>query len=498
MNTPKPRKRGWLIAIIAILLVLLLAFWGVFFLRGRLPGSASSDSGASSTGAAASAPQGSGTDITEVYLLSLGAGRMVALDRNGNVLLEAESIDVLTDMATGLPRFLVARTYRAAEPYPILTASALYGLDGILLQEAQSMQYWPGVGDTVLRGPIAVEGQTDLSLRVLINAHSGETVREDVSTVSNVGLNTAALHTYDSLITSLVDENLEVIREFPQPQYCILRYMNGLYAGYTSPGSMDGDYATIYLLDENFERILDTEYSDIQLLFPNENYILLSRYKPDGSAAEYTLWDINEGTNVMDIPPDKSLYYCTGQLMVVSTPELGSQTLTDMQGNVLGEYDRIVITDFTPLGGDAGPLFAQAGDTFYRLAKDGSVEAEAQLPGMRMMNSIAPGLFSADDGGEQGVVLYNQDFEVLVSAGQYLSLTSFFVDGVPYIQAQHTAFDATMSLLDADGNLLLEAYVPLGGASGDRLLVDWQGHRGMIDLQGNWLYQTGIPADVVY
>lgn len=497
MEQPVKKKSTALIIIIAFMLVVLLGFWGFFFLRNKIfPGANSG-----------STPPETADNIAEVYILPLGGDytntHYIALDRGGNVLLEGDNLELMEDYITGQPRFLVSSRYEEATPYPQLVSSTVYALDGTLLIEAGPYAYRPATGNCLVQSAIVDYATGDTlspDKTAVIDIYSNEIVHPGTSWVTPVSSTQAALHSSEGNIYAFVDENCKITKEFDETEpYSYISYIDGYY--FASVPTADEYESDFYLLDENFEKVFDKLFQSFSKPFASKEHFELTWYDGDGYNGTSILWNFKTRQTTYEWnPSQQSLYYCTGKVLGFSSTN-GGEFLTDMQGNVLGKYDRVVSTDYSTYGDDSeGLLFAQQGETIYKLSPEGAILAEMQISGYQLMNSIAPGYFSLgrDTDGNHTTALYNQNFEEVIPIGQYQAVSSEYFNGQPYIRVQHRPGEAIMSILDMNGNILLEDIYFFNGIFSDRLLVDWQGKRGMIDIEGNWYYQTDIPAEVVY
>ena len=400
------------------------------------------------------------------------------VNTNGEMILQDPNAELLYDMATSRPQYIVRYRYEklAEDADGWITDSRtwadIYDLNGNLLLEGLDLSY------TNLFGECLYGWGNDGSEK-LLKLPSGESLTDkDISYVSAIG----------SDFLMLYGTNGEAIG-FADPHGNITETSGLALSSVSESGyyiSTDPATGKFGLLDSSLGEIFPTEYESINVI---GDYAFLW----DGNISRaITLPEMKEAFSI----EGWVLNYFDGEVGVVRNYDTLESRLVDADGNFLTE-DSWSYIDYSRLPYPADVFCAYNSDGCALLARDGSILLQ------KKNGSISPlgdGVYSLSwyDIVDGENVSYSQAIDaqgnIIVPAGRYDWLTICYnlLEPLPLFTGTYQTGQGNYrtDVLNLEGNIILSGLKNLYQTDGEYFAVEKGFSAGILDREGNWLYQT--------
>lgn len=411
-----------------------------------------------------------------ILLMRLGDETRI-VNTAGKLMFAGRNLDLLYDLFTGEPRFIVQRRYEKlsedengwvteSEVY-----STLYDLEGTLLRDENKVEYNAAFGDYLISWAPNGNGK-------LFRFSTGEIVLENISYALRMG---DYVSVYDEESNPLIlvdaDGNLMEARavncyESSNPDY---------YVSYSREGDAYG------LLDRTLEEVLPQAYERLQVV---GDYILTW----DGTMSKALR--LSDRTEVFSIDGWVLIYY-DGEAGIIQSEDYGNCWLIDGKGEILSND----ACDYINAGAEFYPAEAFVAERLgagLLLNQQGAVLA--QKPG-GYFNELSSGLYAltwstqdAEGNHVSHSCVLDENGNTVIPEGRYNWLNSCYDRSGPcglLTGTYRTGRGSYLTdLLDADGRILLSGLNSVDQISGDYLVVKRGFSAGIMDLKGNWLYRT--------
>ncbi len=455
-----------------------------------------------------------------------------AVDGEGKVILPAtkDSIGILYDKQTEEPRYLTQYHIDASDqrdeygfPENVTYMAALYDLDGNLVRDYAECSYGQLIGDTVAY----YDGDTVS----LLNIKTGETIYENLQ----------SLDIMDSRIFATTADQQYILGDYAGN--VIKRIESGQYnyaLGYQ-------DYVVVVqddlhgIMDADGNMRVEAKYSDIQKLW--DNYVLCI------NAESYDVLDIDTGELVFQ-SPDQVNYY-DGTTAIIRKTEKGNDDIgQDEKYQELLKEDPAAAKDYARryngkfgedklyLADAQGNIFSEAYEMLYACYNEDDNSGQQYFQGRKqrqekedaqdtisVLDSTGQVLFnftgqsvSVDPAGNDRFIVSDFGGKML-DDGTYVNQSkAMFVDkeGKPLIDNKKYQYINTLynsrgekeqyytasyvssqgltlyDLLDSNGNVLVSQLKSCYQCDGRRIVGTKGFSSGLMDMKGNWIYETSV------
>ncbi len=534
-----------------LLLGILAALLAVCLLAGCSAGGASSSalpasaasasSAAGSASAMASIPPktpgqpAAGASTPSVYFIPFadigpaGLGGVV-VDENGRVLVEGEYLNILYDVVSGLPqaieqRFPKEQAQPDARPDLVLNdecEASLYGLDGEVLRPRSPGIYKAGTGRAVVHASLEITayevGPMPLPEEfssALVDKETGETLLESAYSLSPFQEDSLLVGGGDNLILGIVNHDLKPVGNFPMPQaYAYLCPFGENYLATTVTSEFED---TGYLLDASFAVLASYPGQRLTETAARGDGCIVLDITPEepGGIPAPRLVNAATGEDVIDLAAlglATAFYYDGDYVMGVQMEDtqMRYQLYTAAGAPVLRNYKYLTSKASAPALQTQQFYGYKDENTLQLLSREGEVLAEADCPGDVILYFGQDSIMPTTENRvvvrhpKLGSALFSEDLQPLVPQSKYNTILP--MDGTSLAPAAY--FIATRKgdfygdgiersdILDMDGNIVLEAVdsVHYQNGSAGRFVVEKDGNIGLMDTQGNWLYQAELTA----
>ena len=459
-------------------------------------------------------PEKPAAGVTHFYVQLDGGG--VLVDANGNEIMRDENLEPLYGFYEYDPAyspFVTLTRYEYLDENGqdieyLATHMALYGADGALLQDFSRCNYSAAFGDFVIRNnidyntiPFVPEDVGPVS--DIINAYTGEVVFPG-GAYAYIENGIAVIHDVNWKLIAVTDLEGNMVENYPiENPYYAIRKFGDFYIAQLSTETTES-----VLLNALFQPISDvyTDGMGQAAYYSNTPYFF--GYNEEGAdVIDSSTGEIVFHIDGQDVAPryyDGDVYYCIEDyysqdpICRLYNVESGTELATNPDGFYLHCAEGA-----TP----ARYYIADENGNLCRIDKDGTVLGQSNLPFSSTFVSISE---------TRSVVRINNSTEV---DGAVVDATYYVVDENlqimaelqgsryvthPYIPtgsenifllSRHVDETSTWvyDAFDFNGNLLQEGlpyYLIQYSAGGYLVLTTADGYAGVMDLEGNWLYQT--------
>ena len=408
---------------------------------------------------------------------------------------QENSLNILRDSVTHAPRYIQASKIipgKKDEEYNVYWEdnqylNALYDTKGNLIYDFAEGYFSDVYGD-YLRMYRDEKQQ-------LVNMKTG-----DVVDIEEMDLNTynglLVMSSYDEPGTKFYDQNMQLVKELPEYYFSYTTKDNGkTYFVVRNGEGLTG------LLDENFNLVVPCTYRWINDI--NGNFVRAE----DQSQCSVVI-DLTTGETVMALDPSEDVYYYDGVIALVATNDKYGKRGYDMihlqEDNRIDSYPYLSIINNTTWGqGVGGFLVKNEDDTTTILDKEGNIFLELDSECWASYNGeylIVE--YYGDIDGRRPTELYKSDGTKLTLPKDYESISSMYhYEPLPYLEARYEDRQGNWKtdILDEKGNLLIEnlqiytfSDFESDYCDGYRILARRGFSQGMMDMEGNWLYEESI------
>ena len=453
------------------------------------------------------------TANTNTFFQISAGGDDIIIDSAGNEVMRGDNLRIIYNSnpyGEAAPWFIVAERYEVTGydeyDWPVYTVySALYDMQGVLLQSYGEGNFYSGFGDYVQYENYngwAYRESTYISY--LLNPYTGEEAHAGIYYFS-LQDTCIVMYATDGSVAYITDFDGVVLDDYPAYiQYDFISqhegyFIAGLYDEYRN-------YRHV-LLDSTFNAISGMYYSNIFYCAPG--YFICRNRDGFTDVLDPVLQEVVfSGSNIS---------YYDGELYIFESG--GIHFLCRVADNA--ELARTANGFQYLFAEDGSPpeiFFFQGSDSIYVhepqetiriINRSGDIIAEANFPTLSEYGTSSQAgsnlIIITEEPAENGYYNYacyiiNGQLQIISptdrsyhyiylaeqAAGEYYIATRSNPIGAP-------GYDYLYDILDADGNIVLEnfqyAYFLIGG---EFLYVEWGFSKGIIDVNGNWLYQASI------
>ncbi len=399
------------------------------------------------------------------------------VNTNGEMILQDPNAELLYDMATSRPQYIVQyRHEKLAESEDgwitdSRTWANIYDLNGNLLLENLDISYVNLFGKCLYCTSGGSGGK-------LLKLPSGETLMDHVSFVSAVGDKFLMLHDENGQAIGFADADGNITETSGPALYSFDEH--GYYI------SVDWETGRYGLLDSSFGEVFPAEYENVSI---TGDYVLL--------------WD-GYISRAIKLPEMKEVFsmegwalnYFDGEVGIIRNYDVLESRLIDAKGNFLTQEPwnyidvgvvSYPIQSFCASGDDGCALIGRDGSILLQ-KKDGSLSPIGEnlysLSWIETVNGESAAYSQAIDA--QG--------NVIVPKGRYEWLTICYNLGerLPLFTGIYQTGQGNYrtDVLDLEGNIVLSGLKNLYQTDGEYFAVEKGFSAGILDREGNWLYQT--------
>lgn len=442
-------------------------------------------------------------DEPQVYI-TFGAGRTTnewqveysAISRDGEIILplEQQQMTVISDKKTGEQLWLQTREQYVDDP--ALTAEELYednnwehihsiyrlyDLKGNLLQDMGERAVWNVYGDWVLYNDGKLESR-----------ESGAVLFDDVDSFYVDG-NYVVMHCQNYNKVRVADNNLQVLWELDGNSY-------DYNAGKPIKYRRDDKLGAIAL---DGTEVLPCQYDYIRCEEYSNNCIV----EQDGKTAVVSL--LNGSVLYEETEQDKEIYYADDAVLLLRTWKTDANGERDMQVQMYNYHGEPISDVYQYIYQESDLLLAGQNYLFSAGSLDGTPvllneqgqEVYRGVVGTWLNTVTADRVIITDNNKiKNAAVLQTLDGKVLNPKeydGMYpvyiSSKNGEFSQKAPLVIANYNFGNTVLlDLLDADGNLLIEQAKSIQALDYDRFWVEKGFSQGLMDQEGNWLYEQSL------
>ena len=410
------------------------------------------------------------------FALQLGNTCQI-VNTNGEMVFQDPNAELVYDMITWKPQYIVRYRYEklAEDENGWVTDSRtwadLYDLDGNPLLENLDISYVNLFGKCLY-------GTSGGSGGKLLKLPSGETLMDHVSFVSAVGDKFLMLHDENGQAIGFADADGNITETSGPALYSFDEH--GYYI------SVDWETGRYGLLDSSFGEVFPAEYENVSIA---GDYVLL--------------WD-GYISRAIKLPEMKealtmegwALNYFDGEVGVIRNYNLMESHLIDANGNFLSQGSWSYIF-YSQLPYPADVFIASNDSGCALLSRDGSIILQKEDGSLSPLGDGVYSLsgFETVDGKN---VSCSQAIDVqgnvIVPEGRYNWLTICYNMGEPlplFTGTYQTGQgNYRTDVLDLEGNIILSGLKDLYRTDGEYFAVEKGFSAGIMDREGNWLYQT--------
>ncbi len=408
---------------------------------------------------------------------------------------QENSLNILRDSVTHAPRYIQASKIipgKKDEEYGVYWEdnqylNALYDTKGNLIYDFAEGYFSDVYGD-YLRMYRDEKEQ-------LVNMKTGEALDlEDANISTYNGL--FVISDYDEPGIRFYDTNMELVKELPD-----------YYFNYTTKDD-DKTYFIVQnaerqagLLDEDFNLVVPCQYRWINDV--NGKFV-----RAEDQSQCSVIVDITTGETVLSTDPSEDIYYYDGNLALVATNDKYGKRAYNMiylnEDNRIDSYPYLSVINNSTWGHKAAGFLVKNEDkTTTILDKEGNIflalddECWASYNGNYFIIE-----YYGDIDGARPTELYKPDGTKLDLPKEYTSISSMYhYESLPYLEARYEDRQGNWKtdILDETGNLLIEnlqiytfSDFESDYCDGYRILARRGFSQGMMDMEGNWLYEESI------
>lgn len=435
--------------------------------------------------------------------------RYAVVDAAGNELFRGGDMQYLYDIYTYRPYGITAQRGEKtgevdANGQEVLQVySQLYDLQGNLLADWAPCVY-QGVFDGWVIAASEAYHRADISgvgaapdgfWCELRDMNTGDVKLQDVYTLLVQADDSLVAADGLGYVAGVLDKDLNTLAGFPMDaQYASLQVISGGYIAMTMDET-DG-LGNAFLLDEAMQPLTDGDtYSFISSA--GDGYVI-AQLAGDGDTAQRVL-RTQDASVVYETEPGEWVdYYDENAMLLVVPAEDGiAYSLRDAKGNPLAED--AAQAGAMPRSGnyEADAFYTVDDNTLTVLETGGSIRASVEC------GQVSSIIYDADrerftlsyysDEGMQDAWVLDGSLNTIVEQGSYVTIVPLYgtdqlLSGTKVKNGDYTY--ALYDMLDLSGKVLVEDLRGITYTDGERLVAQKGFSVGLMDMQGNWLWET--------
>ena len=413
------------------------------------------------------------------------------------ILVDAQGNEVMQAAHMGYTSFENSHHTPQGARFVVLTqddysTSALYAPDGTLLFDFANYSYTTAFGDFVLRH---AGNSTDL-----LNAYTGEVLYENISTISVIDETCVAIYGEEYTIIAVVGFEGNVLEGFPTGFSFIELYKkDGLFIAFSS----EGDAESCIIMNEQFE-IISPMHSG-HFLYTSNQYILM-----ETGGVTYVI-DTEAGEQVIKTSTGEVVFEGTGLTYYDGDVYIRSVGLWENRVNYLHSIDGTLLASTTDYfltlpateTSSARHYYLVDGTNIIRcINSNGEVLAEREFSeevgyASRLLqgNILVISAVNAESGYHQDLLVdenlqpfgtqdiaFNSVIDCYGNEGYYIG----------WCTEENGGSLPVSYLLDSNGGIAVGSIDHFCYSVEGYMIVWEEGFAGVMDLEGNWLYQTEL------
>ena len=434
------------------------------------------------------------------------------LDDSGRIIEDERIAEPVTDILTGQtayyqvqklvrPEGESSEDFYGRSSYSEYYYYALYDTEGHMVRDYENRNYSCAMNGYVLCGKPTEwwYGDSD-RMCCLIDPYSGDIILSGITDLLAINAECAAVIGGDdgNTLLGIIDADCNELYGFPMDcvYYDCQTAHERLFATASGPDGQtdymfDGDMNLIYKTEpgENINPDFYAFRGEFARANANDNYsYVIDPY--DGRtlwrALDFIYFDgevaINGGEQLIDVSKVDENYDGTPLTQVYTYIQPSTQYSRGVWANV-----------------DTSDIFfyAYCEDALYVIGRDGSILAQAEVPGICGIQSMGDYVSAYLDTGTE--VVYNKELNLISLPGDYTSLQpvcefwGYGPEDTFILFSLNGAGQSRVSLIREDGTYIVKDAKELMQTNSDEIFIAYKGsYIGFMDFEGNWLTKYDI------